>query len=90
MVLVGTFAVSVGLRGSTSDTFSVPGTESQRADALLAAKFPGTGGASMMVIPAAHRLLGDNAWWMPGPLERHLPRVDIEGASLPEARRGHG
>jgi putative drug exporter of the RND superfamily len=44
----------------------------------------------MTVIPAAHRLLGDHAWWMPGPLERHLPRVDIEGASLPEAGREHG
>jgi putative drug exporter of the RND superfamily len=38
----------------------------------------------MTVIPAAHRLLGDHAWWLPGPLERHLPSVDIEGASLPE------
>jgi putative drug exporter of the RND superfamily len=59
VVLVGTVAVSVGLRGSTSDTFSVPGTESQRADALLAAKFPGTGGATARIVfaaPAGHTL----------------------------------
>ena len=43
----------------------------------------------MTVIPAVHRLLGDHAWWLPGPLARVLPDLDIEGAhiSKPAERR---
>jgi putative drug exporter of the RND superfamily len=36
----------------------------------------------MTVIPAVHRLLGDHAWWLPGPLARVLPNLDIEGAHI--------
>ncbi|WP_280300467.1 MMPL family transporter [Nocardia neocaledoniensis] len=38
----------------------------------------------MTLIPAVMALLGRHAWWLPGPLERLLPHVDIEGESLPE------
>ena len=33
----------------------------------------------MVLVPAAMGLLGDRAWWLPGWLDRLLPRIDIEG-----------
>ncbi|WP_129359158.1 MMPL family transporter [Rothia uropygioeca] len=36
----------------------------------------------MTLIPAAMHLLGEAAWWMPRWLEKILPNVDVEGASL--------
>jgi RND superfamily putative drug exporter len=53
-------AIGAGaLKGKTSNAFSVPGTESQRALNLLAKKFPGTGGATARIVvaaPAGHTL----------------------------------
>jgi RND superfamily putative drug exporter len=40
----------------------------------------------MTLIPAVMALLGERAWWLPRPLARVLPRVDIEGTSLGRAR----
>jgi RND superfamily putative drug exporter len=36
----------------------------------------------MTVVPAVMVLLGERAWWLPGWLDRLLPRVDIEGEGL--------
>ncbi|WP_046733068.1 MMPL family transporter [Streptomyces humi] len=36
----------------------------------------------MALVPAVLALLGDRAWWLPGRLDRLLPRVDIEGEAL--------
>lgn len=36
----------------------------------------------MLIIPGAMHLLGDSAWWLPKWLDRILPDLDIEGASL--------
>jgi len=36
----------------------------------------------MILMPAALRLLGDAAWWMPRWLDRIVPNVDAEGHSL--------
>ncbi|MGW1623942.1 MMPL family transporter [Streptomyces sp. NPDC002172] len=36
----------------------------------------------MTIVPAVLALLGDRAWWLPGRLDRLLPRVDIEGEAL--------
>src|SRR5918996_625106 len=36
----------------------------------------------MTLIPALLALLGERAWWLPGWLDRLLPRVDIEGEQL--------
>ncbi|MDK0520612.1 MMPL family transporter [Streptomyces sp. ML-6] len=36
----------------------------------------------MTIVPAVLALLGDRAWWLPGWLERVLPRVDVEGEAL--------
>ncbi|MSS44749.1 MMPL family transporter [Cutibacterium sp. WCA-380-WT-3A] len=36
----------------------------------------------MTLVPAAMALLGDNAWWLPTWLDRHLPRFDIEGERI--------
>lgn len=36
----------------------------------------------MLIIPAVMHLAGDAAWWLPKWLDRILPDVDVEGASL--------
>ncbi|GAA3259040.1 MMPL family transporter [Dactylosporangium siamense] len=36
----------------------------------------------MAIVPAALALLGHRAWWLPRPLDRVLPRVDVEGGHL--------
>ncbi|MFY0406992.1 MMPL family transporter [Solicola sp. PLA-1-18] len=36
----------------------------------------------LLLIPAVMHLLGDAAWWLPAWLDRILPDVDVEGASL--------
>jgi putative drug exporter of the RND superfamily len=33
----------------------------------------------MVLVPATMELLGDRNWWLPGWLERLLPKVDVEG-----------
>ena len=43
----------------------------------------------MTIIPAAMFLLGRRAWWLPQPLAKVLPRIDIDGESLNmDARSG--
>ncbi|WP_406830356.1 MMPL family transporter [Pedococcus sp. KACC 23699] len=37
----------------------------------------------LALVPAVMSFLGDSAWWLPRWLDRALPRVDIEGESLP-------
>jgi RND superfamily putative drug exporter len=32
-----------------------------------------------LVLPALMLLVGKRAWWLPGFLERHMPRLGIEG-----------
>jgi len=41
----------------------------------------------LLIIPAVMHLLGTSAWWLPKWLEKVLPNVDVEGASL--ERGGH-
>ncbi|MFJ8937744.1 MMPL family transporter [Streptomyces sp. NPDC102365] len=36
----------------------------------------------MAIVPAVLALLGHKAWWLPGWLDRLLPRVDVEGEAL--------
>ncbi len=36
----------------------------------------------LLLVPAFLHLMGRSAWWLPGPLARVLPDVDVEGASL--------
>jgi RND superfamily putative drug exporter len=33
----------------------------------------------MVLVPATMELLGDRNWWLPGWLDRLLPRLDVEG-----------
>ncbi|WP_460062654.1 MMPL family transporter [Streptomyces sp. YKOK-I1] len=40
----------------------------------------------MALVPAVLALLGDRAWWLPRPLDRLLPRVDVEGETLTRHR----
>jgi len=45
----------------------------------------------LLLIPAVMHLLGDAAWWIPKWLDRILPDVDVEGASLERSTPvGHG
>src|ERR1700761_2329288 len=51
VVVIAVLAVvAVAVKQPTSDSFSVPGTESQKALNLLDQKFPGTGGAQAQVV----------------------------------------
>jgi RND superfamily putative drug exporter len=36
----------------------------------------------LLLVPAALRLLGRGAWWLPKWLDRLLPDVDVEGSKL--------
>ncbi len=36
----------------------------------------------MTFVPAVLRLLGSRAWWLPGWLDRRLPRLDVEGEGV--------
>lgn len=42
----------------------------------------------LLLIPAVMHLLGDAAWWIPKWLDRILPDVDVEGASLERSHPG--
>ena len=59
-VLIALGVIAVGAGGKVSNSFTVPGTESQRALNLLNKEFPGTGGATARIVfaaPAGHTLL---------------------------------
>jgi len=43
----------------------------------------------LLIIPAVMHLLGESAWWMPKWLDRILPNVDVEGASLERSHPTH-
>jgi putative drug exporter of the RND superfamily len=34
----------------------------------------------MILVPAAMSLLGHRAWWLPRPLARALPTIDLDGS----------
>jgi RND superfamily putative drug exporter len=36
----------------------------------------------LLLVPAALRLLGNKAWWLPRWLDKFMPDVDVEGAKL--------
>lgn len=40
----------------------------------------------LLLVPAAMRLLGDRAWWLPRWLDKVMPDVDVEGAALERKR----
>ncbi|MGW5862898.1 MMPL family transporter [Streptomyces sp. NPDC055239] len=42
----------------------------------------------MALVPAVLALLGKAAWWLPRPLDRLLPRVDVEGEALSQRSAG--
>ncbi|MBA4022130.1 MAG: RND transporter [Gordonia sp.] len=52
--------------------------------ALAAAVFFDAFIIRMIVVPALLALMGDKAWWMPAWLDKIVPNVDIEGASIRE------
>jgi RND superfamily putative drug exporter len=40
----------------------------------------------MVLVPAVMQLLGRRNWWIPGWLERRLPRLDVERVATAEGR----
>jgi RND superfamily putative drug exporter len=34
----------------------------------------------IVLLPALMLLLGDRVWWLPAPLEKALPRIDLHGS----------
>ena len=50
LAIVTLAVLAVNVKGSTNDSVTVPGTESQRALDLLDKQFPGTGGAQAQVV----------------------------------------
>ncbi|GAA2119480.1 MMPL family transporter [Actinomadura napierensis] len=44
----------------------------------------------MTLVPAVLALTGRGAWWLPRWLDRILPNLDIEGATLPRSSRAKG
>ena len=50
LILALVIGLAATFKGQTSNAFSVPGTESQKAQDLLEQKFPGAGGASARVV----------------------------------------
>jgi len=80
-ILVGIGIAAAALKGPTDNTFSVPGTQSQEAVALLDAKFPGTGGAIARIVfaaPAGHTLVESRYKKLVGPtvdLARKVPQT---------------
>src|SRR5215831_9442546 len=59
LVLAVVLGSAAAFKGKTTDKFEVPGTESQQAQKLLEARFPGGGGASARVVfvaPAGRKL----------------------------------
>ncbi len=91
-LLIGIGVAGSALSGMTSDSFSIPGTEGQRALDLLNAKFPGTGGASARIVVAApkgHTLEEQRYVDLAEPIvarARTVPQVLNEGAPLSAIR----
>jgi putative drug exporter of the RND superfamily len=52
-IIIALAALATAFHGATSDAFTIPGTESQRALDVLAKEFPGTGGATARIVVAA-------------------------------------
>jgi RND superfamily putative drug exporter len=50
---------------------------------LAAAIFIDATVVRMVLVPATMELLGEANWWLPGWLDRRLPRLNVEGTNLP-------
>jgi RND superfamily putative drug exporter len=88
VVLVALGIGATTLKGKTSDVFSVPGTEGQRALDLLNEKFAGTGGATARIVfaaPAGHTLSEPRYRRLVAPtvaLARKVPQTVAPASSL--------
>ena len=59
VIIAGLAVLAVSVKQPTTDSFTIPGTESQQALNLLDQKFPGTGGAqaqAVFSVPAGQSL----------------------------------
>lgn len=73
IIMIGVFAGFV----LSEDSFVKP-----IGFALATAVFLDAFVVRMTIVPAIMALAGERAWWLPGWLDRILPRIDVEGAAL--------
>ena len=85
VIMVSVFAGFIGSDSTLIRSFGFGLAFGVLADAFV---------VRLLVIPAVMHLLGPAAWWLPRWLDRVLPDVDVEGASLERelsrGRDGHG
>ena len=82
VIMVSVFAGFIGSDSTLIRSFGFGLAFGVLADAFV---------VRLLVIPAVMHLLGRSAWWLPRWLDRILPDVDVEGASLErELARGRG
>ncbi|MDQ1656163.1 MAG: putative drug exporter of the superfamily [Cryptosporangiaceae bacterium] len=73
LIMLAVFASFVGIEDVTIKAIALGLATGVAVDAFV---------VRMTLVPAVLALLGDRAWWLPRWLDRLLPQVDIEGASL--------
>ncbi len=92
LAAIAAIAIAQASGGKTNDTFSIPGTESQNAAAVLTAKLPAFSGGSTTIVFATHNAVsgqGHRRGRQGGDRVRHgWPQVDSAGLrrhhALPE------
>jgi RND superfamily putative drug exporter len=73
MIMMGVFSGFIGSGESMIKTIGFGLAAAVLFDAFV---------VRMALVPAVLALLGDKAWWLPGWLDKALPRVDVEGTGL--------
>ncbi|HEY3528874.1 MAG TPA: MMPL family transporter [Nocardioides sp.] len=71
-IMIVVFASLIALPDVTFKSFGVGMVAAILVDATL---------VRMLLVPAVMRLLGRRNWWLPGPLDRWIPHLHVEGRS---------
>ncbi|WP_406194054.1 MMPL family transporter [Kitasatospora sp. NBC_01560] len=73
LIMISVFAGFIGMNQSMIKMMGLGLATAVAFDAFV---------VRMAIVPAALALLGHRAWWLPRPLARILPDIDVEGARL--------
>ncbi|MEZ5120360.1 MAG: MMPL family transporter [Solirubrobacterales bacterium] len=76
LIMVSVFAAFIGNEDPTVKQFGLGMAVAVAVDATV---------VRCLLVPAVMVLLGRSAWWLPGWLDRRLPRLSIEGEPAPPA-----
>ena len=74
-IMMAVFIVFAGAPIATVSQLGIGLTVAVLLDATL---------VRIVLLPALMLLLGDRVWWLPGPLERILPEIDLHGEPVAE------